>query len=649
MKYTILGKTGLRVSRLGFGCMRFPMTPAGAVDRTLAIPMLHRAVELGINYFDTAVGYCNSDSQRALGEAMEGRRDQVVLSTKNPMHEAPADSWWARLEESLKFLRTDYIDIYNMHGLTWNTWVKHIDTPTGKLKLLQRAHAEGLIRHICCSFHDTPAALVKLAETGVIESITVQYNLLDRAIEAELHRLKELNVGVVVMGPVGGGRLGVDSERIRALTGHKVGSVPEAALRFVLAHPAVSVALSGMSTLAMLEENVECVASREPFTPAEIGALDAEMNDVRTKRGVTCTACGYCLPCASGVDIPGNFGVYNNYTIYGLKENSQRAYAGLSGSAVHCIECGACLPKCPQKIDIPNMLRKVVAELDTKFDGWGTLFTVTGLHENRIQARVTVRNLTDRALPAVASFDFADAVTCQPAQMNFTKLIAGATESHPVQITAPDGVGIIEGQVRTVAGNELRASAIRVPFFAIPRDQTRWHQAKLTAEDFRGRQDVLADHGFRVGLRHDDDRVFVELEIRSKLHGLGKPGESSGARVELYVDMRPTDQGFGRLPYSDGAEHFFVSLGQPGGNGARSGKTYHLNQRNERTKDGVRVLLELPFAEFLKPGWSVPKRMGLDFMFVVCDAEGRDLGYPTYGGRNALYQDPSRFTGAILL
>ena len=188
-----------------------------------------------------------------------------------------------------------------------------------------------------------------------------------------------------------------------------------------------------------------------------------------------------------------------------------------------------------------------------------------------------------------------------------------------------------------------------MPFFAIPRDRTRWHQAKLTAEDFRSRPDLLADHGYRVGLRHDEDRVFVEVEIRSKLHGLGKPGESSGARLELYVDMRPADQGFGRPPYSDGAEHFFVSLGQPGGNGARSGKTYQLNQRNERTTDGVRVMLELPFAEFLKPGWAVPKRMGLDFMFVVCDAAGRDLGYPTYGGRNALYQDPSRFTGAILL
>ena len=233
--------------------------------------------------------------------------------------------------------------------------------------------------------------------------------------------------------------------------------------------------------------------------------------------------------------------------------------------------------------------------------------------------------------------------------MNFKKLVAGATESHPVQIAVPDGVGILDGQVRAVAGNERRASAVRIPFFVIPRDHNRWHLAKLTAADFRGRSDLLAHHGYRIGLRHDAKRVFVELKIRSQLHGLGRPGEASGARMEMYVDMRPADQAFGRPPYSAGVEQFFISLGQPSGNGSQSRTTYQLNQRNERTNDGVRVMLELSFAEFLKLGWAVPKRIGLDFMMVVCDAEGRDLGYPTYGGRNGLYQDPGRFTGAVLL
>ena len=129
MESAILGKTGLRVSRLGFGCMRFPMTPEGRVNRDLTIPMLRKAIELGINYFDTAIFYCNNDSQRALGEAMRGQRDRVVLSTKNNFHEAPADAWWARLEESLTLLQTDVIDLYNLHGMSWDTWVRHIDVP----------------------------------------------------------------------------------------------------------------------------------------------------------------------------------------------------------------------------------------------------------------------------------------------------------------------------------------------------------------------------------------------------------------------------------------------------------------------------------------------------------------------------------------
>ncbi|NQU09648.1 aldo/keto reductase, partial [bacterium] len=513
-----------------------------------------------------------------------------------------------------------------------------------------RARDEGMIRHICCSFHDTPEALVKLAETGAIESITLQYNLLDRTLDEALHRLKELNVGVVVMGPIGGGRLGVDSERLRALTGHRVQSVPEAALRFVLAHPAVNVALSGMTTVEMLRENGATVAEKQPFTAAEIAELDAEVQRVRERRGVTCTACGYCLPCASGVDIPANFGIYNNYTIYGLKESAQKAYKHLTGPAIRCIECGACLPKCPQKIDIPHVLRKVVTELDTGFDGWGVLFAVTGFKQDSIRGRVTVRNLTDRPVPAAVTVELADGARCEPSTIEFTNLVAGTTQSKPVQIDAPDGVGIIEGQVRALAGDELRASALRVPILVIPRDQLRWHTAKLAPKDFRGGQELLATHGYRIGLRHDDDRVFVELAVRSQLHGLARPGESSGARMEMYVDMRPADQGFGRQPYADGVDQLFLSLATPAGAwGSQSNKQYALNQQNERTEEGVRISLELPFKEFLKPGWPVPNRIGLDFMFVVCDAERREIGYPTYGGQGGLYGNPAGFTAAVLV
>ena len=121
MIYRTLGKTGLEVSQLGFGCMRLPMK-GGAVDRELAIPMMHRAMDAGVNYFDTAVGYLNGDSQRAVGEGLKGRRDKVILSTKNHYFGEDEKEWWANLENSLKLLQTDHIDIYNTHGIAWKTW-----------------------------------------------------------------------------------------------------------------------------------------------------------------------------------------------------------------------------------------------------------------------------------------------------------------------------------------------------------------------------------------------------------------------------------------------------------------------------------------------------------------------------------------------
>ena len=151
----MLGRTGLKVSQLGFGCMRLPMTGQGdaaRVDRELSTPMIHRAIEGGVNYFDTAVGYCNCDSQAAVGEALAGRRDQMVVSTKNPYYGQSEQEWWKNLETSLRLLRTDYIDIYNHHGMGYSGYVN--DVAPRVSKWMQKARDQGLIRHICNSFHE---------------------------------------------------------------------------------------------------------------------------------------------------------------------------------------------------------------------------------------------------------------------------------------------------------------------------------------------------------------------------------------------------------------------------------------------------------------------------------------------------------------
>jgi predicted aldo/keto reductase-like oxidoreductase len=648
MKYCSLGKTGLKVSRLGFGCMRLPMTPAGKVYREKAIPLLQHGVELGVNYFDTAIFYCHGDSQRVLGEAFEKMRKRVILSTKNHMHESPADTWWARLEESLKFLRTDYIDVYNMHGMTWTTWTKHIDVPNGKLRLLEKARDQGLIRHIACSFHDSAKSLVKLAETGAIASITFQYNLLDRSLHDAIFRLKELGVGAVAMGPVGGGRLGMDSQQIRALTGDDVQTTAEAALRFVLAHPGVSVALSGMGTMEMLAENVRTVSDKEPFTPKQISRFNAEIKRIRKKMGVLCPACEYCQPCPFGVQISSNFAIFNDYRIYGLTDHYRQKYQSLTGKAVRCLECGKCISRCPQKINIPTILRQVTAELDTQFREFGVILTPAETNTDPLRYRLTAKNLSAKPLAITARMALDNGVTRKPSVSDFGKVGRGDTPHRMVTFKVPAGAGALSGKLEVHAGTETRTASFDIPFFLIPRDRLRWHNARITAANFAGRKDIVKTHGYRVGLRHDSRHVYIQLDIRSRLHAPAKPGESGGGRIEMYVDMRPPKEGFGTAPYTEGAEQFFVSLVETG-YGSQSGRKYHLSQRNRKTRDGVVVTLQLPFAEFLKRGWPKPRHIGLDFMFVVCDSDGTELGYPTYGGKSGLYQNPGGFTRAFLL
>jgi len=649
MKYTTLGKTGLRVSRLGFGCMRLPMTPDGRVNRDLAVPLLRRAVELGINYFDTAIFYCNGDSQRTLGEAMEGIRDRVVLSTKNHLHEAAPDAWRARLEESLKSLRTPFIDVYNLHGMSWDAWVKHIEPKGGKLELLRKAKEEGLIKHICCSFHDTPEALVKLADTGVFESVTLQYNLLDRRLEPAIAHCRELGMGVVVMGPVGGGRLGVESSRIRELTSGDVESTPEAAFRFVLANPGVTVALSGMSDVKMLEDNVRIVSEKAPFAPEQVARLDAEIQRVKSRLSVQCPACGYCQPCPHGVDIPGNFAVLNEYRIYGLEENARRAYAGLLDKAALCTECGACLAKCPQKIEIPNRLREVVQELDKDFAPFGALMSVQGVRpDGTVRAQVILRNTGREPVDPVVAVTLGNGVRCEPAEFRPGMVRPGAVSRHSVDFLLPDGAGILDGKVVTTARETTQANPFHTAVLIAPRDHMRWHTPEILPSHFGGNAEIARTHGYRLGLRHDDARVLVQVEIRSQLHSLAKPGEAGGSRIELYVDMRPPKQGFATAPYTDGAEQFLMSIGEAG-YGTKSGRKYDIVQRNTRTADGVRVEIELPFKAFIKPEWPIPSVIGLDLMFAVAGPDGAELGYPTYGGRGGLWQNPRLFTRAWLL
>ncbi len=376
MIYRQLGRTGLVVSQLGFGAMRLPMKEGNgsqAVDRELAIPMFQCAFEAGLNYIDTAVGYCNQDSQRAVGEAVRNWQERaeashpagaslpIVISTKNPYYGEDEKEWWTNLENSLERLEVGAIDIYNHHGINWQRYQADIEPRVGKW--MQKAKDQGLIKHICCSFHDSNEALVKLIDTGYVESITLQYNLLNRELEQGIAYAREKNTGIVVMGPVAGGRLGGSSEVLTKLI-PGISRVPELALRFVLSNPNVTLALSGMSTMQQVEENTATASDQVSLSADDQQAIRLHAERLAEMAKLYCTGCKYCMPCAQEVNIPHIFEMYNMGQVYGLWEVAREDYAKFPDSpwiggkrADECIECGDCEEKCPQHIQIREQLK----------------------------------------------------------------------------------------------------------------------------------------------------------------------------------------------------------------------------------------------------------------------------------------------------
>lgn len=357
MRYREFGNTGRMISALGFGAMRLPK------DEELAEQVISRALDLGVNYVDSALGYCGTRSEVIVGRAVKGRRDRVYLSTKNPLGGDPTrEGWRARLELQLKKLDTDHIDFYHaVHDLKWQTYLDNYSK--AGIYEARRAKQEGLIHHLCFSCHDSPENLIRLIDTGEFEGMTVQYNLLDRANERTIGHAHERGMGVMVMGPVAGGRLAFPSQE--AANPQAAGPV-EIALRFVLAHPGVTAALSGMNTFQMVEENAATASRPDPMSPAEWEQAAAAMQRLEKLADLYCTGCRYCLPCPHGVEIPENFTALNYLRVYGLAEPSRRLYLELAGhqqSADFCRQCGECEPKCPQQIPIVSRLEEAAGAL----------------------------------------------------------------------------------------------------------------------------------------------------------------------------------------------------------------------------------------------------------------------------------------------
>jgi uncharacterized protein len=366
MQYRDFGRTGLRVSTLGFGGMRLPMTANGQhLDEDRSVAVILRALELGVNFLDTAPYYCKHESERVVGQAIKAwlaaGRERPIVSTKNPVEDKTARTWRRLLDNSLRQLDVDYIDVYHMWSITWREYVEKIDTPNGPLAEARRAQKQGLIRHLAFSFHDAAENLFKLIDTGHFESMIVQYNLLDRGNEKAISYAHSKGLGVAIMGPIGGGRLVAPSTDIEKMQPAKAMRAPELALRFVLSHPGVSLALSGMNSILQVEENCATANTVSQLSDAEQQEVQRTLDRVKNLSDLYCTGCGYCLPCPHGVNIPANFEYMNYYRVYGLKDEARSLYAtlGPGQQAEDCRQCGECDGECPQHLAIQDQLAEV--------------------------------------------------------------------------------------------------------------------------------------------------------------------------------------------------------------------------------------------------------------------------------------------------
>jgi predicted aldo/keto reductase-like oxidoreductase len=370
MQYVEFGRSGIKVSRLGFGCMRLPSYEKdgkNVFDEEKSVALIQKGYELGINYFDTAPGYCDTLSEIFVGKALKKIRDKVYISTKNPIENDSGDDYEKRFEKSLKQLDTDYIDFYHFWGTNLEAFNTKILAKDGPLVRARKLKEQGVIKHISFSFHDKPenlAAIIKGGE-GVFDSVLCQYNILDRSNEPGMDVAHAQGLGVVVMGPVGGGRLGAPSPAIQALLPGKVQSSAEVALRFVLNNPSVNIALSGMGSIQMLEENVKIASNTGPLSEAEKTQLDGMMKENERLAGLYCTGCRYCMPCPQEVNIPEIFTLMNYHRVYKLTDYAKGEYAQIGKTpwrkyqnASACIECGVCEQKCPQKLPIRQQLKE---------------------------------------------------------------------------------------------------------------------------------------------------------------------------------------------------------------------------------------------------------------------------------------------------
>ncbi|GKU24896.1 aldo/keto reductase [Clostridium folliculivorans] len=374
MLYRNFGNTNEKVSILGFGCMRLPLMPGGdpsQIDEEKAMGLVRYAIDNGVNYIDTAYPYHGNGMTRGggasepfVGRALkDGYREKVKLATKLPSWLIQSRSDMDKyLNEQLERLDTDHIDFYLVHALNKTDWERL--KANGIDEFLDSAIKDGRIKYAGFSFHDKLEVFKEIVDYYNWSFCQIQYNYLDEEFQAGTEGLEYAaarGLGVTIMEPIRGGKLvNIPDEAKEAFDKADVKKSPaEWALKWVWNHPEVKVVLSGMNTLEQLVENIKAAGEtpENSLTEKELAIVDEVKTIIKGKMKVNCTACGYCMPCPAGVNIPRCFSAYNTYNMF----PGDKSYENLpvKEKATSCVKCGKCEQHCPQSLPIREHLQTI--------------------------------------------------------------------------------------------------------------------------------------------------------------------------------------------------------------------------------------------------------------------------------------------------
>ena len=370
--------TDVKVSLLGMGCMRLPKVDPEKedIDYEKAQEIIDYAYANGVNYFDTAYGYHGGQSELFVGQALKKYpRESFFLASKMPIWCVKEKGDVERIfNEQLQRCQTDYFDFYLFHSQNAANFQKCQEF--GVYEFLSQMKAEGKIRRLGFSFHDTPEVLRHICDTYPWDFAQIQLNYLDWEMQdakTQYQILNDREIPVIVMEPVRGGALASPCEAADILFREECPdkSVASWAIRFAASLPGVLTVLSGMSNMEQVRDNVDTMTRFEPLTDREREVIDEALEAYRKKDTVPCTGCRYCMDCPFGVDIPKMFSLYNHYVLDRDGEDYLEAYEAQPESerADQCQACGACMEKCPQHIRIPDQMvtiRETVEKISTK-------------------------------------------------------------------------------------------------------------------------------------------------------------------------------------------------------------------------------------------------------------------------------------------